>query len=252
MKTSLLLIISFLIAKAPLPYQNKSSDDASMQQMKTIINKFSSDYLPVVNQNIYFKYTINTELPLVNGKKVPNYLTNVEVIAGAGKSIVKTPQLEVYNNGSYTVSVVTVEKTIQITKNIKSKYSSKYLEQLKFLEDTLFNMSRIEKNELIKGKSFVIRLLRLRLNTAGVKMFGIATLDFYVDEKSQEVRRLKVYYYNNEFLKSAEYTFIKRTQNYKTDLLNKDFATLFINSKGQLRETYKDYELNDYRKKSDL
>ncbi|OFX36441.1 MAG: hypothetical protein A2X08_14585 [Bacteroidetes bacterium GWA2_32_17] len=240
------------MTKVPLQLQVPYARDGSMQQLKSIFKKLSSDYLPVANQNIYFKYSVNTELPLVKGKKVPNYLTTVEVIAGAGKSIVKTPLLEIYNNGNYTVSIVTIEKSIQIALNIKSKSSAKHPEQLKLLEDTLFSMSKIEKNELIKGKNFVVRLIRLRLNTDGAKLFGIATVDFYVDEKSQEVRRMKIYYYNNEYYRSAEYTFIKRTQDYKTDILNKDFASFFLNSKGQLIETYKDYELNDYRKNSDL
>lgn len=205
----------------------------------------------------YMNYTIriNTDDHRSREDESPYTLT-VKLYSNNEKSYLISEAIEVYQDQQYSLSIIRNEKLIYLSDYAGDDAKKNKIDQLSFMQDTLFELSVITSCETVDNtwlKNNRINLndrykkIVLELNSSGQELFKTKSLTFYINESNESIKRIIINYTESHRMDNMEVTFNEINYNYATNILNSETTSLALSSDQKLLPEYQDFTLVDTR-----
>lgn len=223
-----------------LPAQ-KNGDDC-MAWLRKVYSSMEQNYHPSGDKAFYFSYSVNTQM------KDGSYEMSAELFSNNKKSWFISKEVEVYQDNSTTVSILPSRKMIYISDFTGKEKKEAQLKQLSFIQDTLFSLSKVTFCERVKTEDQKeYKKLTLKLSAEGRKLFKVETMDFYVDEKKEQLKEVYVKYASGHTMKEMTVKFNEMKIVAHAEKLEGNLLSQVIDGNGNPKVAYKDYKITDNR-----
>ena len=219
--------------------QEKLSITQCIEDMDFYYKKMKTTFEPTDETAMNVNYTV-TSIPHKSEGAVP-YISKVDFTFDEEKQIMKSKEVNIYNDGKQTFTIVDLKKMIYIS---NSKGENNHLEdRLGIFRDSLFSTRHIENCEHVCTKDVENISYALELNETGKELFGITNINYEISKKSDQLVSASISYTKLNKVKELQITFNKVQTVTVSDFSKAATQFQVLKSDGSLIERYKDYKL---------
>lgn len=230
-----------------------AQQDACIQEVRNIYKKYSEagSVMLKENKSCHMNYVVRT----VTEDSIKDGITEsaIEMHMSKGHLQVKSSQMEVYQDEQDAFVVLPIKKMVLRTDPDTRTDIEKRTNRLKFIQDTLFSMSKVTVCKTVSNKGNTNKRIVMEVNEMGMEMTSIKRITFDLNTKTNQFERVRIEYspYASGLpnrVVSAEYTFHAFAINDANQQKEK-VAAIFMASANTLNKKYTGYTLVDNRKK---
>lgn len=240
-KITILLIPLFFTAE--LLFAQMGMADCKVW-LRKVYSSMEQNFRPSENKVLHLGYQVTTQM------KEGSFEMSAELYSNNTKSWFISKDAEVYQDNSITVSVLPSKKLIYISDFTLKEQKESKLKQLSFVKDTLFYMANVTYCDNVKmndGKE--CKKITLELSEMGKKLFKVESMDFFVDEKKEQLKEVFVKYIPANEIQEMNVKFIKMEMTNHSDKLNGTLLSNVMDGNGIKKPNYKNYQVTDNRSK---
>lgn len=215
-----------------------------LQWLRKVYRTMEQQYKPSAGKALYLNYEVST---LMNDGP---FTMTAELYSNEQKSWFISKEAEVYQDNSTTVSILPSGKTIFISDFTGKEEKEAKIKQLSFIQDTLFQLCKVSfcgKGEAGDGKEY--KKITLKLSEEGRKLFKAEWMDFYVDERKEQLKEVYVKHIPGHPVKEMNVRFNKMEITAPPEKLNGSLLAQVLDENGRIKPMYKNYKLTDNRSK---
>lgn len=221
----------------------QTSGNDCIPWLKKVYRSMEQAYRPTGDKMLYLNYDVTTVL------SEGSYQTAAELYSNRKKSWFISKEVEVYQDQSVTVSILPSRKIIFISDFTGKERKEMALQQFSLLQDTVFqlcNVSFCGKPEEA-GKSD--KQITLQLSEPGKKKLNVEEMDFYADEKKEQLNEVHIKYSSGHPIQAMIIKFNKMESSTYLEKLDGTLLTEIMDKNGNIKEKYKNYSITDNRSK---
>jgi hypothetical protein len=226
-----------------------AQDDAaaSLQLVKEIFRKSNGTELPVGEEVYFFDYQVKT---IMNNKDIRPSLTQVKMYVDKDKSILRSAQMEVYQDKQYSFMVLPTKKAIYWGDSQLGTVNKNQNQEMSVLQEKIFEMCKVKSSAVSSAEGKYNKEIFLEPSDEFRKKIPVASVKFLINTKTKSIYKTIINYLPGNNIASIEITYTTVDYNYKSPVFIGSVKSKFFNSNGALLSSYKGYEVTDIRKNS--
>jgi hypothetical protein len=197
----------------------------------------------------YLEFTVTTTLGEEYGNE--KHQTTARLYANGHKSMFTSSEIEVYQDSSLTISIISDKKRIYLMDYRQHESKKAALQNIALFQDSLFALSSVTYcEEIIREDGSKHKKIRLAVNENGQRLFQVKTLEFLIDADKNLVKHTTVTYVKPFYIHQVSVSYQTIDFDYSSGSLANNFLSLILDRQGKLQNKYQDYQLIDSRGKS--
>jgi len=197
----------------------------------------------------YLEFTVATTL----GEEYDyeEHQTTARLYANGHQSMFTSPEIEVYQDSSLTISIIPDKKQIYLMDYHQQKSKKTALQNIALFQDSLFALSSVAAcEEITREDGSKYKKIRLTVNENGQKLFQVKSLEFLIDVDKNLVMHTTVRYVEPFHIRQVSVSYQTIDFDHPSSPLANNFLSLILDQQGKLQNNYQDYQLIDSRGKS--
>lgn len=116
------------------------------------------------------------------------------------------------------------------------------------IQDSVFTLATVDNCEYITSEDgFVYKKVLLKLNDDGENKFHIKTMEFLINERKKQVKKVHIDYTDDHRISETTVSFNAIDFDHKSEKFEKRQLIYSSIEKGSIPDTYKDYQVIDTR-----
>jgi hypothetical protein len=237
-------IMPFFLLSLTANFLHAQNGEDCLSWLKKVYSSMEQHYKPSADKAFYLSYEVSTAM------EDGTYSMTAELYSDEKKSWFISKEAEVYQDSRVTVSILPARKLIFINDFKGKDQKEAQIKHLSFIQDTLFQLSRVvfcENAKADDGKQY--KKISLKLSPEGKKMFNVESLDFYADEKKEELKEVHVKYTPQQAMKEMKIRFNKMETAPQLGKLKDSLLNEVLDESGKLKPPYVGYKFSDERSK---
>lgn len=219
--------------------------DNCLEQVKSVYKAWKKQVQESAENTVYLKYEAET---LTGDEKTIKNSSIVEVFSNRNNAVFLSPELQVYQDKKYTVSILLDKKLVVINGYVGDKYKQEKLGQFELLQDTIFNQLTTLECKKVVLDDVEYQRVTLKANSSAAKVYNINTIVFLINLNETGIKEVVINYVKGYRLKVMKTKILKQNLNYTATNFKKVALSNVLDSNGKLLNKYAGYKLMDNRK----
>lgn len=197
----------------------------------------------------YLEFTVETTLGEDYGNE--KHQTAARLYANGHQSIFTSPEIEVYQDSSLTISIIPDKKLIYLMDYHQHESKKAALQNIALFQDSLFALSSVAYcEEFSQEDGSKYKKIKLTVNENGQRQFQAKNLEFLIDVDKNLVKHTTVRYVDHFHIRQVSVSYQTIDFDHPSSPLVNNFLSLILDRQGKLQKNYQDYQLIDSRGKS--